>query len=97
MANCGSNRGRFIPCTPENAQCGQLQCMEGDFTRGGVSESLTIFRSTRGSLTCRSFTTEANSDTVSPGLVPEGTRCGNQRVSCHKNTDKACVKLSTIL
>lgn len=84
--NCGYSRGEFIACEPEHAQCGQLQCTAGDFMRGDVSGSLTIFtdfaRNDDGDFEeCRSFTTSPDSDTVSPGLVADGTKCGNASVS----------------
>lgn len=82
--NCGYNRGNFLPCDLGDVLCGQLQCADGQFTHGDVPGSLTIFtRSARGdSETCRSFTTSPTSDTMNPGLVADGTRCGNASVSC---------------
>lgn len=80
--NCGYNRGTFLPCDPEQVLCGQLQCQEGDFTRGDVAGSVRIFRFTFGSgEVCRSFSTDPTSDTINPGLVQDGTRCGNGSVS----------------
>lgn len=54
--------------------------------RGDVSGSLTIFtNSARNSVgvfeQCMSFTTSPDSDTISPGLVADGTKCGNTSVS----------------
>ena len=80
--NCGYSRGAFLPCDSEDVLCGQLQCQEGDFTRGDVAGSVTIYR-TRFSRSevCRSFSTNPDSDTNNPGLVQDGTRCGNGTVS----------------
>ena len=75
----------FLPCDPDHALCGQLQCGEGQFTRGDVAGSLRIFTSSVrvGGVTesCMSFTTLPDSDTMSPGLVQDGTKCGNGTVS----------------
>ncbi len=79
--NCGYSRGAFLPCDPEHAQCGQLQCEEGTFVRGGTTGSFTIFRNFLGNSICRSFTTNPNSDTINPGLVQDGTKCANESVS----------------
>lgn len=71
-----------------NAQCGSLQCEGGSstpnfdniMTSGGLrfgTQSVFfqgVFRS------CRYFTTLATADVVSPGLVPDGTKCGDNQV-----------------
>lgn len=81
FGNCGYSGGAFVPCPPEHAQCGQLQCTEGEFVRGDVGGFLSILRtSLGGGETCRSFTSQPSSDTPSPGLVADGTRCGNGSV-----------------
>ncbi len=50
-----------------------------DFT--GSATSFTRFVSVEGTFeACQSFTTAATSDIISPGLVLEGTKCGNEMV-----------------
>ena len=57
--------------------------------------SLTIFtdfaRSSAGNFEeCRSFTTSPDSDTLNPGLVADGTKCGTTSVSGMEWTPSIC-------
>ena len=40
---------------------------------------------------CRSFSTSATSDTISPGLVLEGTKCGDEKVWPNKCSQSIAV------
>ena len=79
--NCGTRNGQFVACAPEHAQCGQLMCDGGSFQGQEVSVSVTIYTRTFGTSTCVTFSNAPTSDTVNPGLVPDGVKCGNESVS----------------
>lgn len=84
--NCGARDGQYVACAPEHAQCGQLMCDGGRFQfneLSGLSVRTNAETVTSDSVTqtCSSFTLPPAADTVSPGLVPDGTRCGNESVS----------------
>ena len=87
IGNCGSRGGQYVACETEHAQCGQLMCNGGTFQRSAtpglaprINRQTILVNSTVREL-CYSFTLSPASDTVSPGLVTDGTRCGNTSVS----------------
>lgn len=86
MGNCGVSNRQYVPCTDEHVQCGQLMCDGGTFRRGdvAVSVNITIRSTTVGSNPemCSTFSSSPTLDTVNPGLVPDGIKCGNESVSC---------------
>ena len=76
--NCGNSNSQYLPCEPEHAFCGQLQC-GGGFLKRDMLDSLEYFATSFRD--CRSFTLPLTADIISLGLVPEGTKCGNKSVS----------------
>ena len=86
QGNCGARDNQYVACEPENTQCGQLMCNGGGiFQRSQVPGLSPLVRTTgissdSGRHTCASFTISPTADTISPGLVPDGTRCGNESV-----------------
>ena len=66
-----------------NSFCGSLQCNGGSiiFDNVDYSGSLTSYIRYRGNHQCRSFTSPATADEVSPGLTMDGTKCGDGMVS----------------
>lgn len=82
FGNCGSSQLDYRSCDSENLECGQLQCGDGEFTNPDVAAALRILTFRFSMETCKSFTARPSSDTLSPGLVADGTRCsGNATVS----------------
>lgn len=77
FGNCGYNSVDFIACDPSDVFCGQLHCIPGNFQLD-LEFSLTILTVSVGDQSCRSFTSNPGEDFMSPGLVQDGTRCGNQ-------------------
>ena len=81
FGNCGYNSANYIACETEHAQCGQLQCDGGTYMRGEVQNSVFIYtRFTSLRERCMSFSPEPGTDTPNPGLVTDGTTCGNASV-----------------
>lgn len=66
-----------------NILCGSLHCDGGSIIYSNVNtrNSYTIYTRYVNNFECRSFTTSATVDEVSPGLVMDGSKCGNGSVS----------------
>lgn len=70
-------------------RCGSIQCNGGDIIFNNVEYTGTLTAYSRsvfveGSFeSCQTFSTAANSDQISPGLVMEGTKCGEEMVRNH--------------
>ena len=79
--NCGSSEGQFVSCATQDALCGQLHCdaVPSRFINN-ANRAVTIISNGVGGNPCVSFTTSAGADTPSPGLVADGSRCGNEKV-----------------
>ena len=96
--NCGTIARRFVPCEPEHVLCGQLMCDGGDFQSEEIDVSVTIYtlsvRVGSDFETCRTFSSSAVIDTVNPGLVPDGIKCGNESVSSSYNMINICAVVS---
>ena len=85
FGNCGYSGGRLVSCAPEDVLCGQLQCDSGTFQRQvniGVNILTGRVRVNGVVEDCRSFSPlSPPTDITHPGLVEDGTRCGDNRVS----------------
>lgn len=85
FGNCGYSGSAFVACSAEDVLCGQLQCDSGTFQRQvnvGVNILTGRVRVNGGIEDCRSFSPlSPPTDTMHPGLVEDGTRCGDNRVS----------------
>ena len=85
VGNCGYSGSAFVACSAENVLCGQLQCDSGTFQRQvnvGVRVLTRSVRVNGRNENCRSFSPlSPPTDTMHPGLVEDGTRCSNNRVS----------------
>ncbi|XP_019849967.1 PREDICTED: disintegrin and metalloproteinase domain-containing protein 28-like [Amphimedon queenslandica] len=88
--HCGANGTSYIPCTTGNAFCGSLQCNGGRIIFNNVNSrsALTAYTRFASGQECRSVTTRADADEVSPGLVVDGASCG---------TDMMCVNQRCLL
>ena len=100
--NCGySQYGTFVGCSGENSLCGQLQCASGTFQDQvdiGVytwSGSVTVGWTPH---TCLSFSPDFPPFglVLHAGLVSDGTKCGDQKVSLYSTRmlyDMSCTGL----
>lgn len=86
--NCGYNRvtNIFSKCEDENIFCGMLHCNHLserlEFGMKSVSILSNSFISKEGSiLSCRTAIVDLGLDQVDPGLVPNGAKCGDGKVS----------------
>ncbi len=86
FGNCGHDpsQGQFISCAPGSEMCGVLFCEPGDFTNPNSVFTTIITVSNRDDngvfRDCRGSVTLATSDAVNPGLVDDGTKCGDDMV-----------------
>nr|CAB3219988.1 disintegrin and metalloproteinase domain-containing protein 12 [Phallusia mammillata] len=91
--NCGKDdNGKFVKCSEENAKCGKLQCTGGN-THPIVNRNYNAYKNTitiDGVKTvCKTTHSDANASDVSdPGLVKDGSTCGNGMV-CSDGTCSA--------
>ncbi|XP_019863734.1 PREDICTED: uncharacterized protein LOC109592823, partial [Amphimedon queenslandica] len=78
-----------------NAFCGSLQCNGGRIMFNNVKSrsALTAYTRFAGVQECRSVTTRADADEVSPGLVVDGASCGTDRMC----VSQSCVSVSSLL
>ncbi|KAI6650211.1 hypothetical protein LOD99_6128 [Oopsacas minuta] len=95
--NCGMNAGGvFVPCTAGNVQCGKIHCSNIGFDdfqlSGDISLISFMFSSQSESYTCSSATIDVGNDVPDPGLVFDGTYCGNEQICI----SQACVDISTL-
>lgn len=85
FGNCGYSSGAFVACAPEDVLCGQLQCASGTYQRQvniGVNILTGRVVVNRRVEDCRSFSPlRPPSDFIHPGLVEDGTKCGDERVN----------------
>ena len=85
--NCGYSNGALVACSGEDSLCGQLQCASGTFQNqvniGVNTYTDYIYVNVDWTPhTCRSFSPDFPPfDSVHPGLVIDGTKCGDQKVS----------------
>ena len=86
LGNCGHDiaRDTYIPCAPEDAMCGVLYCEVGEFNNVDRISTFVVTvngRDENGRFQqCRGSVTAATSDAINPGLVDDGTKCGDDRV-----------------
>lgn len=98
--NCGFNRtiNDYISCAEEDKFCGLLQCRHlNDRLEYGLESvailSHSFFKSGDSNIIpCRTAIVDLGSDTVDPGLAPDGSKCGDGKM-CVK---QKCVAIDTI-
>ena len=73
----------LVSFSVRNRFCGSLQCNGGSVIRNNIDYTggLLAYLRYRNNHECRSFTSLANADEVSPGLTMDGTKCGDGMVS----------------
>ncbi|XP_065828493.1 uncharacterized protein [Oscarella lobularis] len=75
--HCGGNpTDGYIPCEEANVMCGKLQCLS-PLEKPTVSRAWRSASYRIGSETCRSVSVTVEDDERDPGLVGDGTTCGN--------------------
>ena len=86
FGNCGHDfvQDTYITCASENIMCGVLYCQEGQFNNvDNIATSVVTVsgRDENGMFQrCSGSVTAATSDALNPGLVDDGTKCGDDRV-----------------
>ncbi len=80
--------------------CGLLYCEFGEFTNPNNIFTTVITVSNRDdnrvSHQCRGSVTPTSSDAVNPGLVDEGTKCGDEMVSLQLGNQSYCMHAWTL-
>ena len=84
VGNCGYSNGELIACAPKDILCGQLQCSFGTFQNRVNIAAYILTGSVSidgGNEYCLSFSPiSPPSDFIHPGLVEDGTKCGDGKV-----------------
>ena len=85
--NCGHDwlTGSYIPCPNDDVRCGMLHCSHLNERLEFGMESVAIlshsYINTGGKIVpCRTALVDLGLNDVDPGLAPEGSRCGNNRL-----------------
>ncbi|EDV20168.1 uncharacterized protein TRIADDRAFT_64349 [Trichoplax adhaerens] len=92
-----TDAGQFIACTASNVQCGKLHC-DSQAIRPVIGNSwnlsIAAFVSRPGKLTiCKSISGNLGSDIPDPGIVLEGTKCGDKKI-CF---DNECRNINSVI
>ncbi|XP_028313720.1 disintegrin and metalloproteinase domain-containing protein 9-like isoform X2 [Gouania willdenowi] len=79
FGNCGFHSNGYKKCESRNAVCGKLQCLNVmEVTAFGVKPS--VISSPIGAAQCYGVDFDLGSDVPDPGMVNEGTKCGDNKV-----------------
>ncbi|XP_064381909.1 zinc metalloproteinase-disintegrin-like EoMP06 isoform X2 [Halichondria panicea] len=98
FGNCGHDpsQNQYLSCASGDEMCGLLYCEFGEFTNPNNIFTTVITVSNRDdnrvSHQCRGSVTPTSSDAVNPGLVDEGTKCGDEMVCFQRQ----CVPLTSL-
>ncbi|XP_076003609.1 disintegrin and metalloproteinase domain-containing protein 9-like isoform X2 [Genypterus blacodes] len=80
FGNCGYQNYGYKKCESRNAQCGKLQCSNvPQASVFGIAIAVIITRPTAGT-ECHGVDFMLGSDVPDPGMVNEGTKCGEDKV-----------------
>ncbi|XP_074079430.1 disintegrin and metalloproteinase domain-containing protein 15 isoform X1 [Macrotis lagotis] len=97
FGNCGKqSNGSYVPCTPRDASCGQLQCQGGRVhpLLGTTQDTLTETVEVNGTRqTCQWTHLDLGSDVAQPILALMGTTCGPGQQVC---IDQRCQPLKLL-
>lgn len=101
--NCGldaQRRQNYTACAKEDVLCGSLQCRHlnerlefGMESRAMLAYSYVTSLETSSLIPCRTVTVDFGLETRDPGLVPNGARCGVDRMC----VDQRCRPLAALL
>lgn len=79
FGNCGNQNYGYKKCESRNAMCGKLQCSQlQKVTVFGLQPA--VISTSIGGVSCHGVDFMLGSDVPDPGMVQEGTRCGNDKV-----------------
>ncbi|XP_060787213.1 disintegrin and metalloproteinase domain-containing protein 9 isoform X1 [Neoarius graeffei] len=81
FGNCGYQNYNIKKCESRNAMCGKLQCeidVNSDIIVFGIKPS--IIQTPIGGTTCWGVDFRLGTDVPDPGMVNEGTKCGENKV-----------------
>ncbi|XP_051525814.1 disintegrin and metalloproteinase domain-containing protein 9 isoform X1 [Myxocyprinus asiaticus] len=78
FGNCGYHSSGFKRCESRNAMCGKLQCENVQSVIFGIKPS--IIQTPIADKTCWGVDFQLGSDVPDPGMVNEGTKCGDNKV-----------------
>ncbi|XP_068625731.1 uncharacterized protein Meltrin [Battus philenor] len=97
--NCGYDRIRqiFRACAPADARCGLLQCRHLnerlEFGMESVAQLSALFINNNGTIIpCRTAIIDLGLSDVDPGMVPDGAKCGDNRMCLNQR----CVDVDTV-
>ncbi|CAG7730408.1 unnamed protein product [Allacma fusca] len=97
--NCGYDlvKGTYKACKPEDTRCGVLHCKyyheKLEFGYEPVATLSSFFVSSQGNIhPCRSVTVDFGTQDVDPGLVPDGAKCGNDKMC----VSQKCVPIDSV-
>ncbi|XP_053727938.1 disintegrin and metalloproteinase domain-containing protein 9 isoform X2 [Synchiropus splendidus] len=79
FGNCGYHNYGYKKCERRNALCGKLQCTNVEEVQAfGIKPS--VITTPIGGATCYGVDFRLGSDVADPGMVNEGTKCGEDKV-----------------
>ncbi|KAL0978947.1 hypothetical protein UPYG_G00178280 [Umbra pygmaea] len=92
FGNCGFQNYGFKKCESRNAMCGKLQCENVQSVKPFGIEPSIIQTPIAGSMDkCWGVDFQLGSDVPDPGMVNEGTKCGDNEVCLNYNCQSADV------
>uniref|UniRef100_A0A8C2KYY6 ADAM metallopeptidase domain 9 n=1 Tax=Cyprinus carpio TaxID=7962 RepID=A0A8C2KYY6_CYPCA len=87
FGNCGYHSNGFRKCESRNAMCGKLQC-ENVLSSVIFGIKPSIIQTPIADTTCWGVDFLLGSDVPDPGMVNEGTKCGENKVMEKRNIDQ---------
>ncbi|EDV20167.1 uncharacterized protein TRIADDRAFT_32380, partial [Trichoplax adhaerens] len=88
-----TSAGQFIGCTASNVQCGKLHCdTQASKPAIGSTWSSATVTFTQQTI-CKSASVDLGSDIPDPGIVLDGTKCGDKKI-CF---DNECRNISSVI
>ncbi|XP_071435262.1 disintegrin and metalloproteinase domain-containing protein 9-like [Pithys albifrons albifrons] len=83
FGNCGFHGRDYKKCSRSNAMCGKLQCENVKAMPVFGIKPAIILTPTTNDTTCWGVDFQLGSDVPDPGMVNEGTKCGNGKICRH--------------
>eukprot|EP00118_Oscarella_pearsei_P003076 m.12800 g.12800 ORF g.12800 m.12800 type:complete len:797 (+) comp24295_c0_seq1:78-2468(+) len=78
--HCGGSDPNYIACSDEDIFCGKLQCFSDLSQPTVTNRAWSSATYTVGQQVCRSISLKVEDDEMNPGLVRDGTKCGNGKI-----------------
>ncbi|XP_062504018.1 disintegrin and metalloproteinase domain-containing protein 12-like isoform X1 [Corticium candelabrum] len=94
--HCGkTSNNKFKPCEASDVFCGKIQCSSSkSYPIIGTTKQSTSY--TFGNVTCRGASVNLGEDILDPGVVEDGTKCGENKI-CLSNKCEPLSFLNTQL